>query len=268
MGEGLYPIQVSARDSLLTWGDPSVITLTLDKTGPEAPIVTLTPAVLDFSQPANLPTHVRLEAVLTDALSNGVQSTLADAEAFVGQAGLEGTGFALFPSDGLFDEVGETAYFNIPVANFSQLAEGVHPVTVRGLDAAGNWGAVGSADISIVQGGGGTDVTGPVITALDVSPSPTNGATEVTLQAVAADVDLASNVAAGEWFVGTDPGEGLGAALDPSDTAFDSPSELMTAVIAIDETGWPKGWYTISVRAQDSAGNWGDVSTVRLRVRW
>jgi hypothetical protein len=237
-------------------------------TGPEAPVVTLTPDLLDFSQPANLPTHVRLEAVMTDTLSNGAQSVLASAEAFIGPAGPEGTGFALFPSDGLFDEVSETVYFDIPAVNFSQLADGIHHVTVRGLDAAGNWGAVGSADITIVQGGGGVDEIGPVITALDVSPNPTNGATEVTLQAVAADVDLLSNVVAGEWFVGADPGVGLGTALDPWDGAFDSPSELMTAIIAINETDWPKGWHTISVRAQDAAGNWGEISTVRLRVRW
>jgi FtsP/CotA-like multicopper oxidase with cupredoxin domain len=262
MAEGLHPIAVSAQDSLGTWGAPSVITLTLDRTGPAAPIVTLTPSTLDLTG-APVVTHVKLQAVMTDALSNGVQSTVADAEAFIGQVGPEGTGFALFPSDGLFDQVSEAAYFDIPIANFVVMAQGVHTVTVRGLDVAGNWGALGSANITIDRGA--TDTEGPTISALAVVPNPTDGAPTVTLTAAAQDPGALSNVTAAEWFVGADPGLGGGISLPASDGAFDSPSEALITVI--DVSSWSNGGHLLSVRARDSLANWGALASIRLQVR-
>jgi hypothetical protein len=261
MPEGLHPIAVVAQDSLGNWGAPSVITLTLDKTGPEAPLASLTPDLLDLTQPLTV-INIRLDAVMTDALSSGVQTTLANAEAFIGEVGPNGTGFDLFPSDGLFDEISEAAYFDIPVANFSVLAQGVHTVTVHALDAAGNWGTLGSATIYVNRGG--ADLEGPTVTSLDVTPNPTRSAVTVTLTAGAADPGMVSNVAAAEWFVGTDPGPGSGQPLQPVDGAFDSPSELLRGVI--DVSAWGNGTYPLYIRALDSSGNWGGVASVRLRV--
>jgi hypothetical protein len=261
MAEGLHPITVIAQDSLGNLGAPSVITLTLDKTGPEAPLVSLTPDLLDLTQPLTV-TTIRLDADMVDALWAGVQTTLAKAEAFVGEVGPDDTGFDLFPSDGLFDEISEAAYFDIPVANFSVLAQGVHTVTVHALDAAGNWGSLGSATITVNRGG--ADLVGPTVTALDVTPNPTRGAVTVTLTAAAADPGMVSNVAAGEWFVGADPGPGFGLPLQAVDGAFDSPSELLRSEIVV--SGWGNGQYVLSVRARDSANNWGGVASVRLRV--
>ncbi len=261
LAEGLHPIAISAQDSLGNWGAPAVITLTLDKTGPEAPLVTLAPNVLDLSG-APAVTSVKLTVLVTDALSAGVQTSVANAEAFIDVAGPDGTGFALFPADGLFDEASEAAYFDIPIANFINLAQGDHPVFVHGLDAAGNWGPLGAATITIDRGV--ADTEGPAITSIDVAPNPTNGAASVTLTAGAADAGLLSDIAAGEWFVGADPGPGLGLPMQAADGAFDSPSELLRAVI--DVSGWANGGYRLSVRAQDALGNWGGLASVRLRV--
>jgi FtsP/CotA-like multicopper oxidase with cupredoxin domain len=260
--EGLHPIYVTATDSLANLGAPGVITLTLDQSGPEPAFVMLTPDVLDLSVPPAV-THVRLDAVITDVLTASVQSPLANAEAFIGTVGPDGTGFNLFPSDGLFDWITETVYFNIPVGNFLWLAQGDHPIYVHGLDSAGNWGPCGSAMITIDRGA--IDTEGPVITSLSVAPNPTGGAVTVDVASAAADPGLLSNVVVAEWFVNTDPGFGNGWPLDPLDGAFDSPNEALTAIINV--SGWANGNYRIYVRALDSSGNWGAAVSVVLRVR-
>ncbi len=260
--EGEHPVAVSGQDSLGNWGVPGIITLTLDKTGPEAPLATLTPNLLDLSGAPPV-THVRMEATLSDALAAGVQSPLANAEAFIGNVGPNGTGFALFPTDGLFNEITEDVYFDIPIASFLFLAQGEHTVWVHGLDAARNWGAPGAVTMTIDRNA--TDLEGPVVSALNAAPNPTDGATMIALTAAAADPGLLSNVTAAEWFVGADPGVGQGLPLDASDGAFDSPSELLKADIPVGS--WRNGQHELSVRARDSLMNWGPVASVRLQVQ-
>jgi hypothetical protein len=260
--EGQHPIEVTAQDSLGNWGVASIINLALDKTGPVAPIVTLEPAILDLSGAPPV-THVRVTAIITDALSSGVQSPLANAEGFLRNAGPNGTGFRLFPKDGLFDSAGETAYLDIPIASFLFLAQGQHDVLVHGLDAAGNWGALGTATLTIDRGT--TDTVGPTITSLGITPNPTGGAQEVTLTAGASDPSLLSNIAAAEWFVGADPGQGQGLPLAATDGVFDSPAESLTALINV--SGWQNGTHQVWVRARDAQANWGAAALVRLLVQ-
>ena len=165
LAEGEHLIAITAEDSLGNITDPAGnITLRLDLTGPEEPTVALTPAVLDLSGAPPV-THVRLDATITDALSAGVQSPLANAEGFIETVGADGTGFNIFPSDGLFDEVTEDAYFEIPIANFLYLAQADYPVCVHGLDSAGNWGVAGCAMLTIDRGVA-LDIEGPAVAAL------------------------------------------------------------------------------------------------------
>lgn len=255
--EGLHPVAVTSQDSLGNWGVPGVITLTLDKTGPVAPVVTLDPNYLLLQGPPPV-TKVRVSALITDALSNGVQSTLANAEGFIDTVKPDGTGFRLFPSDGLFDEITEGAYLDIGIGNFTKLSQGTHYVYVHGLDAAGNWGAVGAGTIYIDRGA--ADTTGPTVTNVNLSPNPTNGATPVSLTASATDPGMLSNITAAEWWVDAGPHQPLQAA----DGAFDSTTEMLSGTI--DVTGWANGTYTIWVRAQDSSSNWGDAVSTQLIV--
>ncbi|MGD8399261.1 MAG: multicopper oxidase family protein, partial [Anaerolineae bacterium] len=264
LAEGLHPITIVAQDSLGNWGVPGFVTVTLDTTGPDAPVVTLTPDYLDFTQPPTV-TSVRLDALITDAVSSDVQSVVANAEGWVGAVGLPDTGFDLFPKDGLFDEVSEAAYFDMPLSHFSMLPHGTHTITVQAVDVAGNRGALGIATVFVDRGGVlPPDSIGPAITALSVDPHPTGGAAQVTVTADAADPGSESNIAGGEWFVGADPGPGFGLPLSAADGAFDSPSEGLTAII--DVSGWVNANYEVSVRAQDAASNWGPPASVRLRV--
>jgi FtsP/CotA-like multicopper oxidase with cupredoxin domain len=262
LAEGLHPIAITAEDSLGNPGAAGIITLTLDQTGPAAPVASLTPNPLDLSGAPPV-TAVRLQARITDTLAAGVQSPLANAEAFVGAIGPDGTGFDLFPSDGLFDEIAEDAYFDIPIANFLLLAQGDHFVYVHGLDAAGNWGVFGQAIITIDRGL--IDTVGPNITGLSVTLNPVARATIVNIAATASDPNLLSNVAGAEWFVDTDPGVGNGTPLQAADGAFDETTELLAGTI--DVGGWPTGNYTIYVRAVDSLGNWGPVVSAPLALQ-
>lgn len=150
LAEGLHPIAITAEDSLGNLGAAGIITLTLDQTGPSTPTVTLTPDLLDLTGAPPV-TSVRLDAVITDTLSAGIQSPLANAQAFIDVVGPEGSGFNLFPLDGLFDEISEEVYFEIPITNFLYRNHGDHWVYVRGLDSAGNWGIVGRGKITIIR---------------------------------------------------------------------------------------------------------------------
>jgi len=150
LGEGEHTIESQAMDDLGNWtAVPGSTIMHLDTTGPNVTTVALSPTQIDFSQPLTI-TSVKLIALVEDALSAGVQSPVANAEGFIDTVGAPGTGFPLFPSDGLFDGASEYVYFNIPIGHFRTLSPGVHSVYVVGWDNAGNWGTANSADITIV----------------------------------------------------------------------------------------------------------------------
>jgi hypothetical protein len=248
LAEGEHLVEITAEDSLGNLGVPGVVTLTLDLTGPSASVSSLTPDFLDLTGAPPV-TSVRLDATITDALS-----LLANAEGFIDTVGPDGSGFDLFPTDGLFDEFTEDAYFDIPISAFLYLAQGDHFVYVHGLDSAGNWGIVGSGTIYIDRGVA-VDTVAPVVNAINVTPNVTVRATLIDVTATASDPDLISNIAQAEWFVGADPGEGNGTPLEAADGTFDLPTETLAATI--DYGTWDPGIHTFYVRAQDSAGNWG-----------
>jgi FtsP/CotA-like multicopper oxidase with cupredoxin domain len=257
LAEGERLVEVRALDDLGNWSVVNgAIVLRLDKTGPNVPTVTLSPNVLDFNQ--QLPvTSVRLTATIADPLSNGVQSTVANAQGFLFTQGAYGTGFNLYPSDGLFDEVNETVYYNIPVANFATLPTGDYNILVVGKDKAGNWGVAGSASIHVEAKV--VDETGPEITNLLASVSNNGRRFDLTATAT----DALSNIFSAVWFVGTDPDVTTTYPMSAADGAFNELSEDIRA-LRIDITSWPAGTYPISVMAIDAAGNWGPVATTSI----
>ncbi len=111
---------------------------------------------------------------------------------------------------------------------------------------------------------GAADLEGPLVTAADTVPDPASGPNAATLVATADETGTGcSNIAGGEWWIGADPGVGGGTPVTAADGAFDSPLEVLTA--SIDTTGLQVGITSISVRAQDSQGNWGAVTTFLLK---
>jgi hypothetical protein len=253
LSEGPHTVEVQAQDDLGNWSlVPGSITLNVDRTGPSVSGATLNPNTIDLNQP--LPATVRLDASVTDTLSN-----VANAEGFIDTVGDPGTGFALYPTDGLFNSLSENVYYNIPGAHFATLSPGEHRVYVVGKDAAGNWGPAGFATITIV--GQVADTTGPTVSNVAVSPNPTNGATSVILTATATDTQ--SNIAAVIWFQGTTPPKKL-TYMTAVDGIFDELSEDVITPINI--RNWRPGTYVISVRARDAAGNWGPIASTSLTV--
>jgi hypothetical protein len=255
--EGQRLIEVQAQDDLLNWtAVPGAINLSLDKTGPTS-TVTLSPATLDFDQALPV-TSVRLTATIEDPLSGAsadVQSTVVNAEGFLYTQGLPGEGFNLYPSDGLFDEVSETAYYNIPVSNFATLPTGDYQILVVGKDKAGNWGPAGAATLHVDAQV--PDTTGPGITDLAIDVARNGRRFDLTATAT----DTQSNVISAVWFDTTEPD--VTYPMEAEDGAFDSLTEVIEA-LRVDISDWPAGNYEIGVAAIDAAGNWGPTVTINF----
>lgn len=258
--EGAHTVSVTSQDDLLTWGAPGQVVLTVDKTGPAASVVTLNPSTLDFTgTPPTAP--VRLTATVQDLVVSGVNSDVVNVEGFMGTVGADGTGFAMFPSDGLFNSPSESGYYDIPAANFAGLPDGPYSVYVHGKDSAGNWGSTVSATVYINRTS--ADTLGPTVANLRTNPNPTYGSPTVALTGTATDQGNTSPIAAAEYFIGSDPGQGLGQPMQAADGTFNATPENLTATL---NTAGLRGIVRIYVRAKDTAGNWGATSSVLLRV--
>jgi FtsP/CotA-like multicopper oxidase with cupredoxin domain len=261
LAEGVHMVHVHSQDAQGNWGMHAMADLLVDKSGPDSVSVTIRPNPNNGTVPFSLnnPT-VRVEATVNDPLVAGTNSNVAKAEGFIDLVGAPGTGFPMMARDSTFNSPSEAVYAQIPLSTVQALAEGDHPVCLRGLDAAGNWGAVSCATLTI-------DKTKPTVSGASASPNPTNGAVTVTLTAMATDTGATvSNIAAGEWFEGADPGAGMGRAMAAADGVFDSTSEGLTAQLNVVTLGWAAGNHTVSLRAKDAAGNWSTVATVVINV--
>jgi hypothetical protein len=128
--------------------------LRVDKTGPDAQNVSVTPNLLYASA------AVRVDATLSDPLHSvvpfpGVNSNIRKGEGFIdldpnADPNLNGTGFPLTPRDGLFNSPVEAVYTTIPLATVKSLTAGTHSIWVHGRDSSGNWGTAVAATLTIL----------------------------------------------------------------------------------------------------------------------
>ncbi len=255
LSEGAHTVAIRAKDSTGTWGAVTTIGLAVDTTAPTAGGLSVLPSPNNGTLAYNAGTSaVRLFASsLTDSASAGVSSTVAGAEAFLDTVGANGTGIVLSASDGTFNSGTEAGYTDIPLSTVVLLAEGGHTVLVHAKDAAGNWGPTTSTSLVI-------DKTKPVLSAVGVSPNPTQGARTVTLNATAGDT--ASAISRVEWFTGTDPGQGNATAMTLTSTGPTS----ATATATVNVESLPEGTTTLNLRARDAAGNWTTTSTTTVTI--
>ncbi|MHB0877303.1 MAG: multicopper oxidase domain-containing protein [Anaerolineae bacterium] len=261
--EGAHVVTIESQDmpgtAVGTFGLPNVQTLMIDKTGPSAADLALSPNAIDLTAGLTA-APIRLQAVLTDPTITGVASSLVAGEYFFDTLGTPGAGAPLMALDGQFNGNTEVIFFDIPPANFSLLAQGPHTIVVHGRDAAGNWGP--GATIAFTVDKGLVDADGPIIDTVVLTPNPSNGWPTVQLAARAADPQYISNIAAAEWFIGTDPGAGSATAMAARDGVFDLTVEELLA--SIDVTNLPDATYAIGLRARDASGFWGPTVTVQL----
>ncbi|MBE2223980.1 MAG: multicopper oxidase family protein, partial [Anaerolineae bacterium] len=255
LSEGAHIIYMHALDELGNWGEYSTITLIVDRTGPTANGLRLTPNPNNGKLSVNSSsTGVLLEISLTDA------AAIKTAEGFINYDPANnpnGTGFSLIAGDAVYDSDFERAYFIIPLTTIRSLAEGEHSIDFHGKDVAGNWGSMSSMTLIM-------DKTGPTTSAILAVPNPVNWRI-LPLLIGATGTDAQSTIKGAEWFEGSDPGAGQGQPLLPIDGAFDSATETFGTLINVSR--WDFGFHTVSVRTQDALGNWGPVSTTSVEIR-
>ncbi len=113
--------------------------------------------------------------------------------------------------------------------------------------------------LKVDSGFAGGDTVGPLTSGVTVTPSKVDGATAINLTASVSDaLSGNNNVVAAEYYVNDISGTGTSMG-----GIFGSPTVSVSATIP---AGLPTGDYTIFVRGQDSAGNWGAFSSAALSV--
>jgi len=208
--------------------------------------------------------YQRIDANASDPSSSGVNSNIVAAEYFIDTIGPNGTGGAMLPVSGKFDSPTEAIYALADLYGIHALPQGVHTIYVHAKDAAGNWGDASASSTTFLL-----DKTGPDITGASLAPNPNNAATTVNLTATATDPanngspanGPATNVVAAEYFIGSDPGQGHATAITVA-----SPATSVGLAASINVASLPIGVYTVSVRAQDAAHNWGPVTKLTLTI--
>lgn len=111
------------------------------------------------------------------------------------------------------------------------------------------------------------DAAGSSITSLSVSPSPTLGATQLRVSALATDVATGMTPIAGargRIFIYAGGQNGDWVDFSASDGAFDSEAEQVSAVF--DVADLDPGFYSITAQSADAMGNWGASQIVSFQV--
>jgi FtsP/CotA-like multicopper oxidase with cupredoxin domain len=222
---------VGGFGGMLTFISVSGTPPTGDTTGPSTSGVSLTPT--------------SVSATVSDA-GRG-DSNVTAVEFFIDSTGANGSGTPMNPF---------TPAITVSVnGTIAPALSGSHTVYVHGMDAAGNWGPFVSAVIT-------NDTTGPITSALSLSPNPSNGTASVALTATANDTSSGgSNIAAAEYTI--DGGTAVSMAVNPSGAKVASLSATISAATV---NALSSGPHVVSVRSQDSLGNWGAPATVNLIV--
>ncbi|WP_076263962.1 multicopper oxidase family protein [Intrasporangium flavum] len=144
-----------------------------------------------------------------------------------------------------------TATVTAPVA----IASGQHVVYVRGRDAGGSWGPWSSVLVT------GNDVVGPTTSGVVLAPDRTNGSVAVAVSATGNDSASGGHaIAAAELSV--DGGSPIAMTVATSGPVASVTGSIPAATVG----ALAEGSHTVSVRTQDSVGNWGDPSTATFVV--
>jgi len=257
LSEGMHHVFVHSHDSLLVqgheslglWGPYVDIPLPVDKTGPGVDGADVKP------NPTNgiltliaHPGYLVVSATITDANSGGLQNPVTDAEGFLDTIGAGGTGFQLAATDGTMNQTTESVMGLIPISQVKALSNGIHSVSVRGQDSAGNWGPVYTMSLVV-------DKVAPVLGAVVGSQSQTTGAVTLTAPVSEATIGVAEF-----WLGTTDPGVGKGTSVP---FAIVGTNIVATVPLA----GLPSGNPRFNLRVKDTAGNWSNAVNTTVTVR-
>jgi hypothetical protein len=153
-----------------TWGDlySSSNWGSTDSLGPVTSGIHISPP----SPPPGI-TQITVYALVSDSVTG--QTAIAGAEAFIDSAGQTGTGYAMLPLDGNFNEMIEDVLDTIPVSGW--VLGDTHWIYVHGRDIAGNWGMFDSLPVIVT---GQQDTLPPWITAT----FPDSGQADIALDTI------------------------------------------------------------------------------------
>jgi len=249
LAEGMHHVFVHSHDSLGLWGPTLDIPLPVDKTGPgvDGADVKPNPSNGVLTSLAH-PGYLVVSATITDANSGTLQNPVTDAEGFLDVVGANGTGFQLAAVDGSMDSISESVYGLIPISQIRSLSNGTHHVSVRGQDAAGNWGPIYTMSLVV-------DKVAPVLGAVVGSQSQTTGAVTLTAPVSEPTIGFAEL-----WLGTTDPGVGKGTSVP---FAIVGTNIVATVPLA----GLPSGAQRFNLRVKDTAGNWSNAVNTNVTVR-
>lgn len=217
-------------------------TVTPADTGPFVTVMSLSPSSTNGS------VSVTVNATISDA-GTATANNIVAAEFYIDSTA--GTANAMTAVDAAFDSATEAVTGTISTATLAGLSSGSHTIYVRGRDSNNTWSTFLPSTLNL-------DKTGPITSGLSLTPNPSSGAETVALAATGNDTTTGnSTVTAAEYWVDS----GVHTPMTASGSA--SPIRSFTASIP---AGLSMGNHTVSVRSQDTFGNWGIVSTITLKV--
>jgi RHS repeat-associated protein len=180
----------------------------------------------------NTPTQNDTFTINTDQCGSNL---IIVAEYYIDEDPGEGSGISLSAADGTYDSDLETVALND--LDVSYLKIGPHTLYVRYLNSDGIWG-----------------LARPITFDSNFS-SPSNF-----------KIIGEQWIAAAEYYIDVDPGQGLGTPLTAQDGSFDEPQETL----GLTEASLPalsEGPHKLYVRTQDNEGTWGAVTEASLEIR-
>ncbi len=296
---GKHTIYVHGQDAAGIWGDTNFAVLNLDKQGPLASSLVLSP------NPSNGSVQVTVSATADDQTTGN--NTIVGAEYRIGGGNAQ-------PMNVNVPAPVASLVAVIPVIDLAGLTDGAHSIEVRAMDSLGNWGNWTSTSLLI-------DTSAPEALSVTISPDvPNNGTVPVNSSQLAIRVDATltdigtvlatieptapvvqppvasashlylpavtnnggsanlgvttaavtpntSYVKRAEGFIGTQGANGTGFPLMATDSVFDQGTENAYAFIPLSTIAQlPDGPIDICVHAQDGAGNWGGFACATLAV--
>ncbi len=263
---GEHILYVRGRDAS-TWGPlSSVLVNGGDAGGPVTKSPSLTPRLTNHSS-----TGVAVHATADDTATGNSDITAAEyfIDASTTTPPAEGSGEPMTVNNAApvasVDATISAATVNGTVSPPSPgLSEGSHVISIRSKDT-NTWGELVSIDLVV-------DTTGPDSSGVSIDPNPSNGLIPFTngtpsiriMATTLADRvsgEVNSTIKRAEAFIDAVGAPGSGIPLTASDGVFNDAQEGGYADVPLTTVQQlSQGTHPVRVRAQDSAGNWGDLS--------
>lgn len=215
-------------------------------TGPLVSNVSVSP------DPASGASTLTLNATLDETTTGGEQ--VIAAEWFTETAGAPGTGIPFTVTPDITVGVVTT----IPSTTLSTWAAGDVTFYIRGQDADGTWGAVGSTVLDLVK-------AGPVVRGLSVIPAVTNGSKAVNFRGTADDTATGNvNVTMVEYFLDAMGANGAGLPVTQNKVApiVGLSGSIPTTTLQT----LAEGPHVLYIHGVDALANWGAFTPITFTV--